>query len=81
MKVQYDDEVTREQVLAVESLVAPEFATGTWISADQDKCSRQLDDSNGQQWWACGRCGSLWHELVNGRDWRPLSCPERAPRT
>jgi hypothetical protein len=42
-----------------------------------DKCQRRLDQTNGQQWWICDRCGSLWHELVNGLGWLPLSCPDR----
>lgn len=40
-------------------------------------CMRVSDRSNGQDWWKCERCGSLWHELVQGAHWLPLSCPDR----
>lgn len=41
------------------------------------QCERRSDISNGQQWWVCDHCGSLWHEMVNGPRWLPLSCPDR----
>lgn len=41
-------------------------------------CQKKFDNSNGQDWWTCDRCGSTWHELVQGRSWLPLSCPDRS---
>lgn len=46
----------------------------------EQNCYRVLDAVsllNGQNWWVCHRCGSTWHELVNGKHWLPLSCPGR----
>lgn len=45
-----------------------------------ETCQRVSDKSNGQDWWKCERCGSLWHELVQGVRWLPLSCPDRKAR-
>lgn len=34
--VDYDDEVTAEQVAAIDKLVAPEFAHGDWITVESE---------------------------------------------
>lgn len=41
------------------------------------ECQRKIDVSNGQNWYECERCGSIWHDLVQGVNWLPLSCVNR----
>lgn len=36
MKVDYSDEVTEEQVRAIEALVAEEFAEGDWVTVERE---------------------------------------------
>ena len=40
-------------------------------------CERRKEASNGNDWWICDHCGSLWTENLNGLGWLPLACPER----
>lgn len=35
-RVDYSDEVTPEQVAAIDKLVAPEFATGDWTTVEKE---------------------------------------------
>ena len=34
--VQYDDEVTAEQIAKIDRLVAPEFETGDWVTVESE---------------------------------------------
>lgn len=38
------------------------------------KCQRVRD---GEKYWKCDRCESIWTNMLHDTDWRPSACPER----
>jgi hypothetical protein len=49
------------------------FYTGT---PKKRVCDRVADPHTPPNWWMCKRCGIEWHEVIQGRNWRPRLCPE-----
>jgi hypothetical protein len=58
----------------------PEYMTPSASWKRPQVCAKQPD---GNGWWICHACGSMWSDMVSGLGWLPLSCPgrEHPPQT